>query len=89
VFIATTNKPVKELQEPLQTRFQVWKFEPLQASTITDLLVQRYPMLPHGSAALDRFQSIRKCPRGTYRRSERIGCAEFSQSNGEGGLAGC
>jgi DNA polymerase III delta prime subunit len=46
VFIATTNKAVKELQEPLQTRFQVWKFEPVQASAIADLLIQRYPTLP-------------------------------------------
>jgi DNA polymerase III delta prime subunit len=46
VFIATTNKPVKELQEPLQTRFQVWKFEPVQASAIAELLIQRFPMLP-------------------------------------------
>jgi DNA polymerase III delta prime subunit len=46
VFIATTNKSVKELQEPLQTRFQVWKFEPVQASAIGDMLIQRFPMLP-------------------------------------------
>lgn len=46
VFIATTNKSVKELQEPLQTRFQVWKFEPVQASAIAELLIERYPMLP-------------------------------------------
>ena len=46
VFIATTNRLVKELQEPLQTRFQVWKFEPVQTSAIADLLIRRYPMLP-------------------------------------------
>lgn len=46
VFIATTNRPVKELQEPLQTRFQVWKFEAVQASAIAALLIQRFPMLP-------------------------------------------
>ena len=46
VFIATTNKSVKELQKPLQTRFQVWKFDPVQASLIAELLIQRFPMLP-------------------------------------------
>ena len=46
VFIATTNKPAKELQEPLQTRFQVWKFDPVQASLIAELLIQRFPVLP-------------------------------------------
>jgi MoxR-like ATPase len=46
VVIATTNKTVKELQEPLQTRFQVWKFDPVQASLIADLLIQKFPMLP-------------------------------------------
>jgi len=46
VFIATTNRAVKELQEPLQTRFQVWKFDPVQTSLIGELLIQRFPMLP-------------------------------------------
>ena len=34
VFICTTNKMVKELVEPLQTRFKVWKFDPVQTSVI-------------------------------------------------------
>jgi len=45
VFIATTNKAVKELQEPLQTRFQVWKFDPVPTSLICDYLIQKFPMV--------------------------------------------
>jgi DNA polymerase III delta prime subunit len=45
VFLATTNKPVKELQEQLQSRFQVWTFAPVPAAAIAVLLKQRYPQL--------------------------------------------
>ena len=46
VFLATTNKSIKELQEQLQSRFQVWKFEPVQTSAIAELLTRHYPQLP-------------------------------------------
>jgi len=46
VFIATTNKSVRELVEPLQTRFAVWKFDPVQTSVVAEFLVQRFPEIP-------------------------------------------
>jgi DNA polymerase III delta prime subunit len=46
VFIATTNKSVRDLVEPLQTRFAVWKFDPVQTSVVADFLVQRFPEIP-------------------------------------------
>ncbi len=49
VFIATTNRPVKDLQEQLQSRFQVWKFDPIQTSAIAELLIRRYPQLPEAA----------------------------------------
>jgi DNA polymerase III delta prime subunit len=45
-FLATTNKPVKDLAEPLQTRFKVWKFEPVQSSVIAEHLARTFPELP-------------------------------------------
>ena len=32
LLIATTNKAVKDIQEQLQSRFQVWKFDPCSDS---------------------------------------------------------
>lgn len=46
LFIATTNKPIKQLAEPLQSRFKLWYFEPVPADAIRDLLIRRYPDLP-------------------------------------------
>jgi DNA polymerase III delta prime subunit len=45
VFIATTNRRSEELQEQLQSRFQVWKFTPIQTSLIADYLKRRFPQL--------------------------------------------
>jgi DNA polymerase III delta prime subunit len=45
VFLATTNCRIDELQEQLQSRFQVWKFMPVPAALIAGLLKQRYPQL--------------------------------------------
>lgn len=45
-FLATTNKTVKELVEPLQTRFAVWKFDAVQTSVVADFLARRFPDLP-------------------------------------------
>jgi DNA polymerase III delta prime subunit len=44
--LATTNKTVKELVEPLQTRFAVWKFDGVQTSVVAEFLVRRFPELP-------------------------------------------
>jgi DNA polymerase III delta prime subunit len=49
MFICTTNKMVKELVEPLQTRFKVWKFDPVQTSVIADYLTRRFPELPQAT----------------------------------------
>jgi replication-associated recombination protein RarA len=38
IFIATTNKPLEELQPKLQSRFQQWAFEPIPQALITQLL---------------------------------------------------
>jgi DNA polymerase III delta prime subunit len=46
VFIATTNRLVKELQEQLQSRFQFWKFDPVQTTVIAEFLAKRFPELP-------------------------------------------
>lgn len=40
--IATTNKPIKELQEQLQSRFQVWQFAPIPDPLVADYLVRSY-----------------------------------------------
>ena len=45
LFLATSNKAVKDLAEPLQTRFKVWQFDPVQTSAIAEYLVARFPML--------------------------------------------
>ncbi len=44
--LATTNKTVKDLVEPLQTRFAVWKFDGVQTSVVAEFLVRRFPELP-------------------------------------------
>jgi DNA polymerase III delta prime subunit len=62
VFIATTNRPVKDLAEPLQSRFQVWKFDPVQTSVIVDYLVQQFPQL-----APDRLADIATKAAGNVR----------------------
>jgi DNA polymerase III delta prime subunit len=82
VFIATTNKSVKELQEPLQTRFQVWKFEPVQASVIVDLLIRRYPMLPQ-----DVLRSIASKVSGNVRAALTDAASELDVFNFRNGLA--
>lgn len=46
VVIATTNKRVDELQEQLQSRFQIWKFESVTTENVADYLVAKYPALP-------------------------------------------
>jgi DNA polymerase III delta prime subunit len=51
MFIATTNKAVKELVEPLQTRFAVWKFDGVQTSVVADFLTQRFPEIPPATLA--------------------------------------
>jgi hypothetical protein len=51
MFIATTNKAVKELVEPLQTRFAVWKFDGVQTSVVADFLMQRFPEIPPATLA--------------------------------------
>jgi DNA polymerase III delta prime subunit len=51
MFIATTNKAVKELVEPLQTRFAVWKFDGVQTSVVADFLAQRFPEIPPATLA--------------------------------------
>jgi replication-associated recombination protein RarA len=40
--IATTNKPIAELQEQLQTRFTISYFSPVPAAEIADWLVSQY-----------------------------------------------
>ena len=42
LFLATTNKTPEELQPQLQSRFQIWRFQPVEAPAITRLLVSRF-----------------------------------------------
>ena len=42
VFIGTTNKKVHELAEPLQTRFQVWKFELVPVDQVEQHLIEKF-----------------------------------------------
>jgi len=42
VFIGTSNKKYHELPEQLHSRFQVWYFDSIPATLITDLLVRSY-----------------------------------------------
>ena len=51
MFIATTNKAVKELVEPLQTRFAVWKFDCMQTSVIAEFLTKRFPEIAPAATA--------------------------------------
>jgi len=51
MFIATTNKSVKELVEPLQTRFAVWKFDGVQTSVVAEFLTKRFPEIPPATLA--------------------------------------
>src|ERR1043166_2492642 len=51
MFIATTNKSVKELVEPLQTRFAVWKFDGVQTSVIAEFLTKRFPEIAPAATA--------------------------------------
>ena len=76
VFIATTNKPVKELQEQLQSRFQVWKFDPVQASLIADLLIERFPAL-----APDRLREIAAKSAGNVRAALEDATSELDVLN--------
>jgi len=45
LFVATTNRAVADLAEPLQTRFQIWKFDPVPPADIAALLRERHPEL--------------------------------------------
>jgi len=45
--IATTNKPIKELQEQLQSRFQVWKFDPIPELALAVWLAQQFDIASH------------------------------------------
>lgn len=47
VFIATTNKPVAELQEQLQSRFKVHYFERVPAEQISAWLADKFEMPAH------------------------------------------
>lgn len=50
VFLATTNRPIDKLQEQLQSRFQVFRFDPVPAGDIARLLIQKYPTLNPATA---------------------------------------
>ena len=52
VFIATTNRTVDTLQEQLQSRFQVFEFEPVPASDITAHLIKTFKLDPHTAASI-------------------------------------
>jgi replication-associated recombination protein RarA len=47
VVVATTNKPIKELQEQLQSRFQVWKFDPIPELALAAWLAQKFNISGH------------------------------------------
>ena len=47
VVVAKTNKPIKELQEQLQSRFQVWKFDPIPEPTLTVWLAEKFNIGSH------------------------------------------
>lgn len=42
VVLATTNKSTNELQEQLQSRFQIWKFDPIAQATLHLWLIQTF-----------------------------------------------
>lgn len=42
VIIGTTNKPIADLQEQLQSRFQVWHFDSIPAPLVAQVLIQSY-----------------------------------------------
>jgi DNA polymerase III delta prime subunit len=44
LFLATTNRTLKELQEQLQSRFQVWQFKPVPTSVLAAWLVEKFEL---------------------------------------------
>jgi flagellar motor switch protein FliG len=46
VLFATTNKPIKELAEPLQTRFMVYKVQGVPTSQVAAYLQTKFPQIP-------------------------------------------
>lgn len=46
VFIGTTNRPLKQLQEQLQSRFKAYFFDPIPTESIAKLLVQQFGISP-------------------------------------------
>ncbi len=52
VVIATTNKRVKELQEQLQSRFEVWRFDPIPSDIIGPWIVEKFSLAAHVAAAI-------------------------------------
>lgn len=46
IFLATTNKPITELQEQLQSRFKVFTFAPVADAELCDWLVKTYDVPP-------------------------------------------
>ena len=58
VLFATTNKPVQQLAEPLQTRFMVYKFHGVQTTQVADYLQTRFPLAHGGGEGGDRVGEI-------------------------------
>ncbi len=52
VFVATTNQPVKKLQEQLQSRFKVQFFDPIPAKELSAWLVQHYRIAAEWAATI-------------------------------------
>jgi len=67
VFIATTNKPVEELPEQLQSRFKVMYFEPVALEVISDWLQAKFPRLGAAMAGSIAIQSA-----GNVRAAEMV-----------------
>lgn len=65
IFIATTNKEPNELQEQLQSRFKIYRFEPVPEHEIAEWLSRTFPILsPY--VALEIAKGVKGNVRAAY-----------------------
>lgn len=75
MFIACTNLPPEKLQPQLQSRFQVWHFDPIPADLIAAHLMEKY------SLASDIAAGIALNNRGNVRAAEEDALSQIDFQN--------
>lgn len=64
MFIATTNKPIKQLQEQLQSRFKVFYFDPVPSGLIAQWITA------HFKVPLEKAKAIALGAQGNVRAAK-------------------